>query len=259
MATVEVLGTTVDAGSSSVYTSQTTVPDAGSFVLVFVLLTDCAEPAPTITVNGVPPAPTVQYDLVAKCELAGGSHTVYCYAADRAAIPIIHTIDVDCSPTVATGCIIEQLEMRGVRRYGASALRQLVTEDNNVGGVPETVFPAPCLIGNPTVSFFGANAANPAVIWPLGWILRRNNGIPSAPFAGCAWSSRNVGFVGDTITWRGSMGTKSYGMIAIEFDPSPAPVFRSTFRAQDGTPAAPSPLGDPDVKVFHQIPTWKGV
>jgi hypothetical protein len=162
------------------------------------------------------------------CLVAAANSTLYAFVGDQAAGAVEQTGTMDVTGDAASGCAQAILQVAGMSKFGASAIRQFKSADNQTAGTAPTItFDAPCLTGNPTImAIYGPSATN--VTAPDGWtqIAAPDHATPTAGIV--VWA-RDSGFTGDTITAGGTFAV-AHAIVAIELDAS-APASSDTITA----------------------------
>lgn len=217
MAVITAVSTALAANDSATYSGQSFTPVSGLLLGTVMIADDCVEPIPRFTSAG---GTQGGWDLICSTRFRAGADTIYFFMGTFRAEPTLIAFNVSVSPTVATGCGLDQISVAGMDRLGRAAVRQFaVLPQQAAAGVPAITFDKACLTGNPTITIIACSSNPPNVSAPVGWTLRRNTGY-SPPTVGYEYASRDSGFTGTTITWGGTCATE-FGIIGVELDTSP--------------------------------------
>src|SRR5210317_2062799 len=217
MAVVSHLNTIADTGGAP-NTSGAFTPTAGALLVVFVVSAN-SDDLVDVTLVG---DGGVNFEILPGISRfhSGNWSACYAFVAKSPANAYSQTVTFDQVIDGADGTVISVLEVTGVTRFGAPAIRQqaVTYAPQNQNTTPEITFNEAVLTGNPTWAVVG-NRANPAnVTEPTGWTEHADVGEATPDFGG-EIVSRASGFTGSTITW-GSTSTQNYGVVALEIDTS---------------------------------------
>jgi hypothetical protein len=139
----------------------------------------------------------------------------------NALVGVVENTLVTMTPGTTTGGGLEAIQISGMTRVGAAAIRQSAREENQAAaGTPTPVFSVAALTENLCL---GAvfNASNPAAMTPRGspvWTEQTDVGY-ATPTTGLEVMSINSGETATSIAWGGTSAT-AFCSIVVELDTS---------------------------------------
>lgn len=162
------------------------------------------------------------YTKVAEAHRDANQHGMAMFVRDQAVTSAVgHIVTVTCTGDPATGNITDVYRVAGMTKYGATAIKQFATQSNVGNSVPEPVFGASVLTGNPVIGMAANNnGTTPTFVVPSGWTegAQSNHLTPNHVMQSVY---RDSGFTGTTVTW-GSLISLQYADIVVELDASGA-------------------------------------
>lgn len=199
-------------GGTSPPASSSFTPTAGRLLFAFVAASDCQATGDLAgSANGL-----TFTKVVSAVGGSGspGNDSLYLYVANQftPASPVSMTVSFDATGDSATGVGYMVGEVSGLTRVGTDAILQSKNADHTTG-TPSITLDSAALTGNPTL-FASVSLTFPSTP-PTSWTERADTSW-STPNTGCAYSSRDSGFTGTTITSGSALGASC--LIAAEFD-----------------------------------------
>lgn len=212
---ITVTGPAISTASSSnttSYASASFIPNAGDWLVVFVVATG------TLVAGTMTDSLGLGFTLI-KWEtyntVASPADSIYCFVANKLASHTSMTVTFDCTGDAASGCSIYVARISGME--GAPGYwKQIKSAKGNGPGTPAVTMDTAFNTNNCGIACVG-NGANPTSLTaPTGWTT--TNGVDTGyntPTTGQESVNITSGETGTTITW-GSSSSTNWGAIVLE-------------------------------------------
>jgi len=188
----------------------TITPAANALLVVF-----CANTGITTT-PGMTDDQGGTYDLIRAGLRNASASGEWCFIRTALCKPVAHVVTMATSGS-DTGGGLDVIEVSGMQRVGALAVRQSTVHNNmTAGAVPDAVFSAACLTQNMVLACLASQDNVNTATNPSGYTQRQNVGY-NVPAAGLGTHTRDSGETTTTITWGGTE-TNNSGSIAVELN-----------------------------------------
>lgn len=212
--TINLLGSSVN----TLTTPKTVVatPTAGATIIVIGFFSD---PSSAITAGMMSDDNTGAgtYGIVNGCLNNASANELEVMVRSASVNAVSTTFTFDPGVVTITGGGLIVLEVVGLSRFGAAAIRQSANQNNQAGGgTPTPVLGAAALTSN---GLIGAvmNLTNPATITPrAAWSEVVDSGY-ATPTTGIEVMTINSGEIASSIAWGGTSGT-NFGSVVIELN-----------------------------------------